>query len=247
MNERQNVVTHPKRSIQEQILGKIYRTNARFIIFDIGACEGLNSIRYARLYPNAIIYLIEPLPSNVQLIKSNIETYRVQNARCHELCFSNKVGISEFYVSSGQPEKYNARSIDWDFGNKSSSLLPPDKHLEVFPWIKFEENINVQTEKLETFCAKENIFEIGFVHMDVQGGEMLVLEGAGSMIYNINSIWLEVEAIPLYKDQPLKTDIEEFLSEKNFTKVVDTVGDIAGDQFWVNSNLVNEHAFRITD
>ena len=75
--------------------------------------------------------------------------------------------------------------------------------------------------------------------MDVQGAELLVLQGANKMISKINTIWLEVEKIPLYEDQALKTDIETFLIEHNFECVLNKVNHIAGDQFWVEKSFLN--------
>lgn len=77
--------------------------------------------------------------------------------------------------------------------------------------------------------------------MDVQGAELMVLKGAENFIKNINMIWLEVEAVELYKAQPLKNDVEQFMLDNNFTKIKDTVYNEAGDQFWVNKNYINNN------
>ena len=47
-------------------------------------------------------------------------------------------------------------------------------------------------------------------------------------------IWLEVEAVPYYKNQPLKQDVEQFMEANGFYKVRDTVGAVDGDQLYVN-------------
>jgi len=72
--------------------------------------------------------------------------------------------------------------------------------------------------------------------MDVQGAELMVLEGANTMISNINSVWLEVEKIELYENQALKKDIEAFFIKNNFTCILNKVNHIAGDQFWVKES-----------
>ena len=51
-------------------------------------------------------------------------------------------------------------------------------------------------------------------------------------------IWLEVEAIELYKGQPLKKDIEHFLTGNGFIKIEDTVYSESGDQFWVRREYI---------
>ena len=71
--------------------------------------------------------------------------------------------------------------------------------------------------------------------MDVQGAELRVLNGAGTLLDSVRVIWMEVEAKPLYKDQPLKADVERFMASRGFEKRLDTVGSVSGDQLYVNT------------
>lgn len=236
MNNRDSYITSKDLQIQEKILLSVFKKKDPIVIFDIGACEGESSIRYARLYPNAEIYTFEPLPSNFELVKKNIAHYKTDNVHPVQLCLSEKEGIQEFYVSSGKPE--HAGEENWDYGNKSSSLLPPAKTTEVHPWLKFEQAITVQTSTLDAFCKAQRLGHIDFIHIDVQGAELMVLTGAQDFMQQINCIWLEVEAVELYKDQPLKMDIEDFLSAHGFVKLEDTVYTHAGDQFWTRKEFI---------
>ncbi len=55
-----------------------------------------------------------------------------------------------------------------------------------------------------------------FLKMDVQGGELLVLNGAEARLKDLLVIHTEVEFVPLYKDQPLFADIDGFLRARGF-------------------------------
>lgn len=233
MNISDEIYLKEELEIKKELLD-FYTTKKSLIIFDIGTCDGLDAVKYHRLFPNSTLYAFEPLPANFLLLKQNIEKYNCPIFPIN-LALSNEVGTAEFHVSSGRPQDV-ASDIDWDFGNKSSSLLPPNKASEVLPWLKFQEKITVETSTLDSFCLQKSISLIDFIHMDVQGAEMLVLKGASSMLSKIKMIWMEVENIELYKNQPLKTDVESFLKKNGFTKVKDTVNQIAGDQLWVNLN-----------
>jgi FkbM family methyltransferase len=219
--------------IKKELLD-FFNVDASLTIFDIGTCDGLDAIKYRRLFPKSTLYAFEPLPANFILLTNNIEKYNCLITPVN-LALSNAVGKAEFHVSSGRPQDISS-DVDWDFGNKSSSLLPPNKASEVLPWLEFQEKIEVETSTLDMYCGLNSINGIDFIHMDVQGAEMLVLEGASGMLSNIKMIWMEVENIELYKNQPLKLDVERFLSENGFTKIKDTVNHIAGDQLWVNLN-----------
>lgn len=221
----------------ERELNLFFNSDQELIIFDIGSCEGEDAIRYSRLFPQAKIYAFEPLPNNLKILPIHIEKYRVSNVEVLPIALSNEVGQSCFYVSSGHPEQL-PKTNDWDYGNKSSSLLPPDEHKQHFPWLKFNEVITVDTDTLEHVCRDRAITTIDFIHMDVQGAELKVLHGAGNFIKNIKCIWLEVEAVSLYQEQPLKRDIESFMEQSNFIKLKDTVNHISGDQFYINKNYL---------
>lgn len=236
MSEREQYINNPNLQLQEKIVATIISKEEPICIFDIGACEGENSVRYARLFPKATIYAIEPLPSNFDLVIQNKEKYRVENMHPISYCLSNSIGETTFYLSSGNPSDKEMK--DWNFGNKSSSLLPPEKTLEVHPWLKFETSIKVPTTTLQAFCQQQAINTIDFIHMDVQGAELMVLQGAGDFIKQIKMIWLEVEAEELYKGQPLEKDIANFMLQHQFVKIEDTVYTTAGDQFWVQRDFI---------
>lgn len=238
MNNRTAHIKDKRLQLQEKILLSIVGKDAAITIFDIGACEGENSIRYAKLFPNANIFTFEPFPTNFEMVQQNISNFEVKNVHPISICLSNSIGETSFYVSSGKPG--DAENQDWDYGNKSSSLLAPEKTLDVHPWLKFEKEIKVKTTTLKQFCEEQSIAGIDFIHMDVQGAELMVLQAAQDFIHSINMIWLEVEAEELYKGQPLEKDIQEFMQQHHYIKIEDTVYTSAGDQFWVRQSYIFE-------
>jgi FkbM family methyltransferase len=227
----------------EAELKTLFAQEAAITIFDIGSCEGEDSIRYSRLFPSAKIYAFEPLPQNLAAIRANLAKYAAQNIEIIPIALADRTGKQQFFVSSGSPENAE-NTADWDYGNKSSSLLEPDRHLEHFPWLKFRPEIEVDVDTLENVCEQQNIELIDFIHMDVQGAELKVLEGAGSFIEKIKVIWMEVEAVSLYKNQPLKDEVEKFMKQHRFLKLKDTVNSLCGDQLYVNLNYCDSWLLR---
>ncbi len=229
-----------KLAIHEKVLTKLFDVTQKLTFFDIGACEGLSSVRYLSIFPKSKIYAFEPVPSNFSEVLKNKTKHKLNNLNPFKIGLSSKKGTATFYVSSGKPpNKDKPQDNSLSFGNKSSSLYKPGKTKEVHPWLEFKESITIETETLANFCVDNKIESIDFIHMDVQGAELMVLEGAGKMISNVNSIWLEVEKIALYEGQALKDDIEKFLYKNNFKLVLNKVNHIAGDQFWVQENYFN--------
>jgi FkbM family methyltransferase len=55
-----------------------------------------------------------------------------------------------------------------------------------------------------------------FLKIDVQGGELLVLQGATARLREVLAVHVEVEFVQLYKDQPLFADVDGFLRAQGF-------------------------------
>lgn len=223
-----------------------FKIDDNLILFDIGACEGEESIKYSNLFPNASIYAFEPMPSNYAIAKNNLSVYKKDNVKISQTALSDKDGFSDFYISSGAPDHLK-NDENWNYGNKSSSLLEPgDATDKYYSWLKFDNKVSVKTQRISSFVIENSINYIDFAHIDVQGATLMVLKGAENFIENIKIIYTEVEAVDLYKNQPLKQEIELFMKSKGFYLYFDKVGKITGDQFYVNKrffskkrNLVN--------
>lgn len=228
----------------EKELNLLFSFFNNLIIFDIGACDGGDSIRYSRLFPDSRIYAFEPLPENFQTAEYNFEKYNINNINIFHFALSNKKSIEKFYISSGSPY-LEKNDLSWNYGNKSSSLLSPKDVLKTHEWLKFNKTITVKTDTLKNFCIENNIKEIDFVHMDVQGAELMVLEGAADVLENIKVFWVEVSDKELYEGQPLRNDVEKFMKNNNFFKAKSIVDDISGDQLYINKKYFNEYIFKI--
>jgi FkbM family methyltransferase len=204
------------------------------VIFDIGACEGEDSIRYARLFPRARIFSFEPMAGNQSLIRHHFERHQVKQCELVPLALSDRQGEAVLHVSSGAPPE-KTHGEDWNYGNKSSSLLPPGlTGEELFPWLSFEKTESVQTDTLDHFCELRGLSGIDFIHMDVQGAESLVLQGARNLLPATKAVWLEVAARESYKGQKLKGEIESLMREAGFGLTYQRMSGIEGDQFYVN-------------
>jgi FkbM family methyltransferase len=235
--ERKQAIEQPSQIEKE--LRLLFPRPEGLVIFDIGACEAEDSIKYSRLFPDSVIFSFEPLPQNVAGAKKNLNDYNVHNVRFVNKALSDKKGTAELFVSSGQPD--DMPESDWDYGNKSSSLLSPDNVGIVAGFIKFNKKISVETTTLDVFCSENRIRKIDFIHMDVQGAELIVLTGASGSLNFIKAIWLEVSTVQLYKGQPLADDIEKFMHSNDFIMVKDCLYGICGDRLYISKQFFPNH------
>jgi FkbM family methyltransferase len=220
-------------SIPEAQLSRFHKPGAPLFIFDVGSCEGEDSVRYARRFPRARIHAFEPLPANQTLIQKNLENHEVGNVTVSPVALSAQTGEAVFHVSAGRPAIEFAGK-DWNYGNKSSSLLPPAGESPMYGWVHFPEKITVPTRTLDDYCEEHAVTLIDFVHMDVQGAELLVLKGARRMLPRIDALWLEVSDQSLYQGQVLRPQMEAFMRSRGFALLLQEQHAAEGDQFYVN-------------
>ncbi|MBC8039392.1 MAG: FkbM family methyltransferase [Opitutaceae bacterium] len=220
----------------EREFRRLFSPALPLVIFDIGACEGEDSVRYSRIYPRARILAFEPLPANQTLVRANFSRYSTVQAELVPVALSDHEGDAVFHVSSGRPADPFAGE-NWNYGNKSSSLLAPASPSPMHGWINFKESIVVRTTTLDSFCASRNLRHIDFIQMDVQGAERLVLDGASAMLPRIGAIWLEVANRELYRGQSLDREIMRFMRSHGFALAFETYRDAStgeGDHLYVN-------------
>lgn len=104
-----------------------------------------------------------------------------------------------------------------------SSLYPPSEYyIEHFAGnselIKLAHTQEVETTTLDNFCNSQDIAEIDFIQLDIQGAELPVLEGASQILkQGTLGIITEVEFTELYTGQPLFSDLDIYLRNNGFT------------------------------
>ena len=103
-----------------------------------------------------------------------------------------------------------------------TSLFPPNEpYLKRFAGLpelmNLDFNCEIETTTLDNFCESEEINEIDFLQIDVQGADLDVLKGATKILDSVLAIQIEVEFSHLYIDQPLFADVDTFLRKQGFT------------------------------
>jgi FkbM family methyltransferase len=207
---------------------------------DIGAADGMDTVRYANRFPSARVLAFEPLSFNVEQLRSVVNSNGLMGrVEIFQVALSDRDGEVDFWVSGGTPpEKVTERlpsppgPTGWRY---SSSMFEPLEHLKRWPWCTFE-RATVKARRLDSLAAEEGIDRIDFIHLDVQGSELAVLRGLGRLLGQVGAIWLEVSNAEMYRGQPLRAEVEAFMSQHGFQLAVNAVRHKPqGDQLWVRS------------
>ncbi len=108
---------------------------------------------------------------------------------------------------------------------QSSSVLEFGTHSKEHPWVRYVGKIKMKTITVDTFFKKNKMdaSKYNFWNFDIQGAELMALKGATQSIQYAKAIYLEVNEKELYKGCALITDIDTFLLQYKFKRVLTTM------------------------
>ena len=171
-------------------------------IVDIGASylEGEGEAIYKNLFATGQIKVIGFEPSQVQLDILN-----------------KRKGPNEIYLPYAIADG-KSHTLNICYAAGMTSILEPNFDvLECFhgwtDWAKVIERIPLETKKLDDI---DEIKEMDFLKIDIQGGELLALENSIEKLKTCLVIQTEVEFLEMYKNQPLFADVANFLKSQGF-------------------------------
>jgi FkbM family methyltransferase len=182
------------------------------------------------------------------LLSKNIKingAFHVGAHECEELGFYNQLGLSvEDLVwidaigqkvfeaqNRGIPNVFNAvitdkddEYVEFNVSNnvQSSSVLEFGTHSHEHPWVVYVDKVIKKSVTIDTFFERTNLdaSRYDFWNIDIQGAELIALKGATKSIKYAKALYLEVNEKELYKGCGLITEIDEFLLQYNFKRVL---------------------------
>jgi len=169
-------------------------------IIDVGAAEGPEGPVYTKL--------MGALPCEVVGFEPDV-------AECEKL--NRQAGSTHLYLPHAIGDG-SRRTFYECTSPYCSSLFEPnialaDKFQNLGDLLRVVGTRPIETRRLDDLSETANA---DFLKVDVQGGELLVLQGAIERLRSILAVHIEVEFLPLYKDQPLFADIDSFLRAQGF-------------------------------
>jgi FkbM family methyltransferase len=199
------------------------------------------------------------------LLENNIHifgSFHIGAHECEEIDFYNKLGLKLEDVvwidanaskvneatKRGIPNVYNAVITDKDDEEiifnvsnniQSSSVLEFGTHSQEHPCVVYVDKINLKSITVDTFFERNNIdaSKYNFWNFDIQGAELMALKGATQYIKYAKAIYLEVNEKELYKNCGLITEIDTFLLQYNFKRVLTNITQHGwGDALYIMHN-----------
>ena len=197
------------------------------VIVEAGAADGVDTMVFAREFPNALIFAVEPVNEQYKYLCEIFANEK--NISLFNLAFSDQNGQSEIVIGESEGR----------FGGMgSSSIFQPLEHLSYFPEITFNRRQKIKTKTLESFLSENSIDFVDLLWLDIQGKEFDVLLASQLVVMRkIKMIHLEISRVKFYSGTPNERDLRQLLMNMGFKCVVDRVGAIAGNALFLNSKL----------
>lgn len=151
--------------------------------------------------------------------------------KCGDICRvtgfePQEAALKKLIASKSKQERYlpyvvgdgSEQTLNICHAEGMTSLFKPNKKiLQIFQpfemWGEVKSKINVSTKKLDSI---DEIQEIDFLKIDIQGGELDVFRHGRLKLSKTVLIQTEVSFIPLYENQPLFSDVDIELRSQGF-------------------------------
>ena len=164
------------------------------VVLDIGANIGYYTVIFSRLTGSkGMVYAFEPVKKYREVLKENLISNKVKNAKIYPFGFSDKKESLDIYI-----------------GNSSATL-----HWVADNSPLFQERIRLIT--LDEFSKKNNIKKIDFIKIDVDGHEPSFFKGAWNTLEKFNPvILLEINQENYLKAGTTAWDFYDLLKSKSY-------------------------------
>lgn len=166
-------------------------------VIDVGANKGQFSLVTRSLFPDVEIHAFEPIESELEVFKSVV----TGPVKYYPVALGAKTTQAQFYLTS---------RLD------SSSLLKPGRDHQEMYGVELTSSKTVRVERLADVIDVHLLARPVLMKLDVQGGELDVLNGAADILPYIDTIYTEASFVSLYENQPLVGEIIAFLADRGF-------------------------------
>ncbi len=172
-------------------------------ILHVGAhhCEELEAYE-AHGIPRSNVVWIDALEDKVNKCKSD----GIPNVYCAVVSDKDNETVTFHVANNGQ----------------SSSFLDLKTHATQYPGIKYVSHIRKQTITLKTFFSQQGLDTTmyNFWNFDIQGAELKALHGASDLLKTVDALYLEVNEDELYAGCGLIKDVEAYIGQFGFQRVL---------------------------
>ncbi len=206
--ERQSLILIPH-------LLELLPPGERIVIVDAGAREVDHDPRWRAFDPSRLKFVgFEPDAQEAARLNTTrmIDGIEIQIVAAGLWGSTGTINFQNNNIGGGSSFLSQNRQVTdrWKFENPDESALARDIFFPVR-----HESINVVS--LADWSREADVGTVDFLKLNVQGGELEILQGAGPVLDNVLGILVEMAFVESYSKRPMFADIDRFLSKSGFT------------------------------
>lgn len=195
-------------------------------VLHVGAHLGEEVEEYEKFSWLPVIW-IEAQPSLVKQLRSSLKSpmHRIIEAAVWNI---NDVSL-KLHVSSN---------------SMSSSLLDFGTHSNSYPDIKYIDEIEVLTKRLDSLIEFDDM--PNFINIDIQGVELKAIQSLGKLIERLDYIFVEVNRREVYKECTQVNELDIHLANEGFKRVTTRwyLKDGWGDALYIRRDKIKKRSTR---
>ncbi len=200
------------------------------MIFEVGAFDGSDSVKLAKMWPQGTIVSFEANPERFsQYQKKAMEFANMQG---YNLAVNTYNGTAEFFLCWG------TNGVDPIFEG-ASSLLPASDSMAVH---YMGPKISVPCVILDDWCQQNRIDAFDFLWLDLEGFEIQFLRSSPHILRNASVIYTETNFYEFRKATSQYGELKSFLESEGFEVIAHWYSEgLQGDAIFVRKELVTKN------
>jgi len=140
-------------------------------ILDVGAHIGLSCLYFKKLYPQAQVTCLEPIPSSFKLLETNVFENNLSDVTCLQKAFANTSQFITLYIDPEKNGWYSTTSIKQGAWDHKQNTQP----------------IQVPAITLNQLITQP----IDLLKLDIEGAEQMILEHNQSVLPLVKQLLIE--------------------------------------------------------
>jgi len=200
--ERFEGIIHCKQTEVLELISRIITTNP--VILEAGAHYGIDTVKFAKTWPEATILSFEPNPHAYERLINGTKDFDIVTP--YNLALADYNGEAILHVCHGT----NGNEVAFE---GASSLLAPSEDMKIHyqgPKVK------VPCVILDDFCKDNGIDHIDFMWLDMEGMEIQVLKSSPEILKTVSVIFVETNFQEFRIEMSQYSRLKDFLEESGF-------------------------------
>lgn len=166
------------------------------IACDVGAHVGQYTVLLADLVGGGgHVHAFEPDSTTFATLQANVHLNRLQNVTCNHVALSDSSGTATLFLANVTNTGANSLRPTSSFGGGQ---------------------LAVECDRLDDYCARRGLGRVGFMKIDVEGGELPVLRGSAELLASSRPhLLLEFSSLTTCFGYSSR-DLEQFLQQRGY-------------------------------